>query len=221
MAQGFVDRCIYVPASGGTGSFVTSAAVEGYLTPAQANAANATSYRYAAQLLDTTTGLPSEWEVGTGVYTTSTHTLTRVTIEFNSDGTFVAHNFSAAPNIMITMLAADIAGAAQLAVADQTLSGGANVTSATLTTGNITVDCGTCPLQFITNGGNFTITAPSNDGSCMILVTNNASAGTITFSGFSVGANTGDALTTTNTSKFTISVWRINGTSGYRIAAHQ
>jgi hypothetical protein len=110
---------------------------------------------------------------------------------------------------------------ATLDVADQTVSGGANVTSKSLTTGNITVDCGACPLQFITNNGAFTITAPAADGSCMLLVTNSASAGAITFSGFSVGANTGDALTIVSTNKFTISIWRINGTSGYRIAAHQ
>lgn len=110
---------------------------------------------------------------------------------------------------------------AVLGTADQTVAGGANVTSQSLSTGNVTIDCGSRPLQFITNGAAFTITAPANDGSCMLLVTNNASAGAITFSGFSVGTNTGDALTTTNTNKFTISIWRINGTSGYRIAAHQ
>jgi hypothetical protein len=110
---------------------------------------------------------------------------------------------------------------ATLDVADQTVSGGANVTSKSLATGNITIDCGACPLQFITNNGAFTITAPVADGSCMLLVTNSASAGAITFSGFSVGSNIGDALTTTSTSKFTVSIWRINGTSGYRIAAHQ
>ena len=110
---------------------------------------------------------------------------------------------------------------ADLATADQTLSGGANVTAQSQSTGNITIDCGSRPLQYITNGGSFTLTAPANDGSCILLVTNNGSAGTITFSGFSVGANVGDALTTTNTNKFSIQIWRINGVSGYRIAAHQ
>lgn len=103
----------------------------------------------------------------------------------------------------------------------QTITGGVIVTSLSQSTGNITVDCGARPLQYITNGGAFTITAPANDGSCILLTTNNGSAGTITFSGFSVGSSTGDALTTTNTNKFSIHIWRINGTSGYRIAAHQ
>lgn len=113
---------------------------------------------------------------------------------------------------------------ASLSVQDQTLSGGANVTSqnlGTVSSGTTTIDCGSRPLQFLTNNGAFTLAAPSNDGSCMVLTTNGASAGTISFSGFSVGSSTGDALTTTNTQKFTISIWRINGTSGYRVAAHQ
>lgn len=113
---------------------------------------------------------------------------------------------------------------AALNLADQTLSGGANVTAANLGTkssGTLTIDCGTSPLQFVTNGGAFTLTAPANDSSCIVMSTNNGSAGAITFSGFSVGSATGDALTTTNTSKFSISIWRVNGTSGYRVAAMQ
>lgn len=115
----------------------------------------------------------------------------------------------------------DVGEFALLGVEDQVVAGGATVTAKSLTTGNITVDCGDRPLQYITNGGAFTITAPAADGSCMLLVTNNASAGAITFSGFTVGSSTGDALTTTNAHKFTISIWRINGVSGYRIVAHQ
>jgi hypothetical protein len=115
----------------------------------------------------------------------------------------------------------DKTGMAELDVEDQALTGGARVTSKSLSTGNITIDPGDRPNQYITNGGAFTITAPANDGSCLLLVTNNSSAGAITFSGFSVGSNTGDALTTTDTHKFSISIWRTNGVSGYRIAAHQ
>ncbi len=110
---------------------------------------------------------------------------------------------------------------AMLGTEDQVLAGGARVTAKSLSTGNITIDPGDRPLQYITNGGAFTITAPANDGSVMLLVTNNGSAGAITFSGFTVGSNVGDSLTTTDTHKFTISIWRINGTSGYSIFAHQ
>src|ERR1035437_2267546 len=121
--------------------------------------------------------------------------------------------------------AAGVTGtAATLTVADQTLSGGANVTPANLGTkssGTTTIDCGTAPLQYLTNGGAFTLAAPSNDGSCIIQVTNNGSAGAITFSGFTVSSSTGAALTTTNTNKFMISIARINGSSIYTTTAQQ
>lgn len=123
----------------------------------------------------------------------------------------------------VTCPASDATMAA-LDLADQTLSGGANVTSASLGTkssGTLTIDCGTCPLQYVTNGGAFTLAAPSNDGSCFLLITNNGSAGAITFSGFSVGSYTGDSLTTTNGNKFLLTIVRINGTSTYFVKALQ
>ena len=113
---------------------------------------------------------------------------------------------------------------AALNIADQTLSGGANVTSnnlGTVSSGTTTIDCGTRPTQFLTDNGAFTLAAPANDGSCIVLITNSASASTISFSGFSVGSNTGDSLDTTSGHKFSIMIWRVNGTSGYRVAAHQ
>ena len=55
---------------------------------------------------------------------------------------------------------------------------------------------------------------------------NGASAGAVTFSGFTVGSNTGGSLTTTSTNLFTVSIWRITipgvgSTAGYTIFAHQ
>jgi hypothetical protein len=118
----------------------------------------------------------------------------------------------------------DLSAYARLDTSDQTLSGGANVTAAglgTKTSGTVTIDCGTNPLQFLTNGGGFTLAAPAADGSCSVLVTNNGSAGTITPSGFTVGINTGDSLDTTSGHKFIIDVRRINGTAMYSIQAAQ
>lgn len=116
-------------------------------------------------------------------------------------------------------------GLASLLLPDQLLRGGANVTSfnggSQSGGGTYTVDCGTRPLQFITNAGAFTIAAPALDGSCDILVTNGGTAGAISFSGFTVGSSTGDALTTTNTNKFIVSVLRINGTATYFVKALQ
>jgi hypothetical protein len=148
--------------------------------------------------------------------TSSSSTANDIAIESGTGGTQIADSGVAISKVT---------NAAQLNVPDQTLAGGANVTSYSLGTqssGTLTVDCGKGPLQYLTNGGAFTLNPPANDGSCMILVTNNSSAGAITFgSGFTVGADTGPAPTTTNTSMFTISVWRINGVSGYSVFAHQ
>lgn len=111
---------------------------------------------------------------------------------------------------------------ATLNLTSQTITGGVIVTSQSQSTGSITVNCGSRPLQYITASTSaWVITAPSNDGSCILLITNPASAQIPTFSGFSVGSSTGDTLTSTNTSKFSIHIWRVNGTSGYRVAAHQ
>lgn len=110
---------------------------------------------------------------------------------------------------------------AALDLADQTLTGGANVTALAQSTGNVSVDCGARPIQTITNGGAFTVTAPSSDGFCLLKITNNASAGALTFSGFQVGSNTGDTLDTTNAHKFVISIIRAGGDSTYSVKAYQ
>jgi hypothetical protein len=75
--------------------------------------------------------------------------------------------------------------------------------------------------QYGTNHAAATWTAPTSDCAVTILVTNDATAGAITFSGFTVGSSTGDALTTTNASKFLINIIRINGVSTYMIKALQ
>ena len=103
------------------------------------------------------------------------------------------------------------ATAAALDVADQTITGGANVTSASQSTGNITVDCGKIPQQYITNGGAFTLTAPANDGNCILDIENNGSAGTVTPSGFNPTAIGGAALDTTNGHNFRIFISRVHG----------
>lgn len=75
--------------------------------------------------------------------------------------------------------------------------------------------------QYYTNNGAHTLAAPAGEAACTIRVTNGASAGAITFSGFTVGSSVGDALTTTNTSKFDISIQRINGNPTYWVKALQ
>ena len=93
---------------------------------------------------------------------------------------------------------------------DQTLSGGANLTPYNPSVGAYTVDCGKIPAQWIANTGAFTITAPAADGECVLQIENGFGAGAVTWSGFSEGTNTGDALTTTNGNKFQVSIIRIH-----------
>jgi hypothetical protein len=114
---------------------------------------------------------------------------------------------------------------ASLTGTNQTLSGGATVTAFSIGTessGTYTPNCGNGPLQYLTNGGAFTLAVPANDSSCDILSTNNASAGTLSFSvSYVVGVNVGEALDTVNTHKFIIHIERINGTPTYFVKALQ
>lgn len=205
-------------ATTGTGTITLGSAITGLLTFAQAGITDGQVVTYSIH-----DGVNSE--IGSGTYTASGTTLSRDTV-YRSTGTANTGKISLSGNAQVTISISkeDMADKASLTTVDQTLSGGANVTAVSLGTkssGTLTIDCGTGPLQYYTNGGAHTFAAPSNDGSCIIQSINNGSAGAITFSGFTVGSSTGDALTTTNTQKFAISVFRINGTSGYRVAAYQ
>jgi len=97
------------------------------------------------------------------------------------------------------------------------LTKGFTTTPANLGTGagTVTLDGANGQTQFITNNGAFTLAAPAADTEIDLLITNGATAGAITFSGFTVGSSTGSAFTTTNTNKFLLSVRRINGVATY------
>jgi Collagen triple helix repeat (20 copies) len=86
---------------------------------------------------------------------------------------------------------------------------------------NFTLNPALGNYQYGTNNGAATWTAPTVDCAMDVLVTNSATAGTITFSGFTVGANTGDTLTVTNGNRFIISIRRINAIATYVIKALQ
>jgi hypothetical protein len=76
--------------------------------------------------------------------------------------------------------------------------------------------------QFGTNVGAVTLSAPTVDCAIDIMVTNSATAGAITFSGYSVNnLNIGDPLTVTNGHRFIISIRRMNFASTYVIKALQ
>jgi hypothetical protein len=106
-----------------------------------------------------------------------------------------------------------------------TISVGYNVTpfnGGTVSSGTYTPAAANGNYQYLTNNGAFTLAVPAADCAIDILVTNGASAGTITFAaGYKVGANTGSPLTTTNTNQFVISIRTINAISTYSIYALQ
>lgn len=108
-------------------------------------------------------------------------------------------------------------------VGNQLITGGFKVTSFSIGTpaGPVTPDPTKSNYQFLTNNGGFNLNAPTSDCAVDILVTNGASAGAISFIGFTVGPNIGDALTTAIASKFIISIRRINATSTYVVKALQ
>lgn len=89
-----------------------------------------------------------------------------------------------------------------LSTADQSVSGGARIVTlahGTKSSGTFTPDPGDRPVQSYTNGGAHTLAPGSNYGYYVLDITNNASAGAITTSGWTkvVGA-----FTTTNGNKF-------------------
>lgn len=94
---------------------------------------------------------------------------------------------------------------AKLSVEDQTVTGGARVTSKSLgsiSTGTLTLDMGDRPMQHYTNNGAHSLSPGTNGGSSIIDITNGASAGAVTFAGWTKVS--GDTLTTTNGSKFRV-----------------
>jgi hypothetical protein len=107
---------------------------------------------------------------------------------------------------------------------NQTITGGytlAPFDAGTKSSGTFTPNATNGNYQYYTNGGAHTVAAPSSDCAIDLLITNNSSAGSITFSGFTVNSNIGEPLTTTNGHKFILSIRRINGTATYTIKALQ
>lgn len=76
----------------------------------------------------------------------------------------------------------------------------ASLSLGTVTTGTVTPNAGNRALQHYVNGGAHTLAPGANPGSYILDIENNASAGAVTLSGWSVVR--GDPLTTTNGHKF-------------------
>lgn len=103
-----------------------------------------------------------------------------------------------------------------------TLGKGFNVTvhdDGTKSSGTYTPDPLDQNAQRITNGGAFTLAPPASDCDMRVKITNNASAGAITTSGFTTV--TGDSFTTTNGDKFMCYISVDDGDSVLNVVALQ
>lgn len=78
----WLDGVKFNPTLGGTTDFVVSTAAAGCNTPAQANAVNATVYKWRAESADL-----SQWEDFEGAYTVGSTTVARTTVLYNSSQT--------------------------------------------------------------------------------------------------------------------------------------
>jgi hypothetical protein len=108
--------------------------------------------------------------------------------------------------------------------ADDALTGGYTATAdndGTKSTGTYTPDPAGGNLKRIVNGGAFTLAAPtaSGDYTLIIQMTNNASAGTVTVSGFN--KQSGDNLTTTDGDDFFLFITKINGFTALTVQSLQ
>lgn len=107
---------------------------------------------------------------------------------------------------------------------DKNLTAGYTATAdddGTKSSGTYTPDPAGGNLKHIVNGGAFTLAAPTATGdyTLVIQMTNNASAGAITVSGFS--KQSGDSLTTTDGDDFFLFITKINGFTSLIVQALQ
>ena len=112
MMAAFLDNVRFNPTAGGTTDWTYSSAVTGYQSPSAGGVVNGRKYKYFAISADST-----QWEIGEGAYNTSTGTLARTTVLYNSSGTGTASgqsgagtkiSFGAGPQVAIVGVKEDL-----------------------------------------------------------------------------------------------------------------
>lgn len=201
MAFVMKDRVRMTTATTGTGAITLGSAVanaaKGYFqTFAAAGVANADTVPYLIED-------GANWETGIGTYASSGTVLTRTTVINNSAGTTSPISLSGSAEVAIVVTEQVMSLLLRKDTEDQTITGGANVTSkslGTISSGTLTPDPGDRMLQHYTANGAHTLAPGSVTGSYLLDIVNGASAGAITTSGWTKVS--GDAFTTTNGHKF-------------------
>lgn len=167
------DRVLVTTATSGTGTYTfDSAAVAGFLTPQAAGVASGARLAYV--VVDSQTA-PTQFEVGEGVYTEVSRTITRATIHRTASGGTTAYPW---PNTSTKYLFL-APSAARLPILETdgrlTLTGGLNVTAGGATvTGTTTLD----GALTVTSGG-ATVTGNSSvTGTLAVTSTLTAANGT-------------------------------------------
>jgi hypothetical protein len=204
-----VNRAKMTTATTGTGTLTLGSAVDGYQSFAAAGVSDGDSVSYAIED-------GSNWEIGTGIYSSTGPTLTRSVSESSNADAAIALSGDAV--VYVTARGEDILSPE----GDQTLTGGFNVTpfaNGTRSSGTLTPDPLNGNIQTAVNGGAHTLAPPATSCTMVIQYTNNASAGTITVSGFT--QVTGDDLTTTNGHDFLFFVTKIGSFSLLDVRALQ
>jgi hypothetical protein len=170
---------------------------------------------YALKASPALTGTPTAPTAADGTSTTQI-----ATTAFVQGAITLLKNGVSAAFDTLAEIATALGRALYLDTADQVVTGGVRVTSLDLGTGagTVTLDPGDRPLQHLTNNAAFTLAPGANTGSFFLDITNGASAGAITTSGWTkvVGA-----FTTTNAHKFRCSCSIGNGGSLLSIQALQ
>ena len=179
-----LDRVKFTAASGGTGAFVVSAAVTGWLTPAGSGMANAQILSYVAFSSDQT-----QWEFGNSTYTVSGTSIARSPTNSSTGGGAVS--FTSPPTVAIGMVSDGIVWSMKFV--DTTAAGMGIYISTTPflhaypTTANGNV--------FVGGGGNLSTVTGTNNFAAGAGALQNLSGGS---SNFALGGSALTSLTTTN-----------------------
>lgn len=213
----FGNRIKVATSTTGTGTITLGAAETGYQTFAGGGITDGQTVRYLVED-------GSAWELGTGTYTTTGTTLSRtVTESTNSD---TAINLSGSATVAVVLGAEDLDTLLESDVTATLTAGFDSDAEAlgTISSGTVTpeVDSDTEEnFKTYTNNGAHTLAPPSTSSSCVIVVTitNGASAGAITTSGFTLVD--GDAFTTTNGHDFHCVIIKNGGFTSLTVKALQ